>query len=88
MAFNILKKHICGHYLISVHAYKEDSFRIADLITLSNKYCIIYKTLLYQLKMGWVVMKTQEDLRLSLIMHGKGGGAMSSIGVISFMLYS
>lgn len=28
--------------------------------------------------MGWVVMKTQEDwpehLRLSLIMHGKGGG--------------
>lgn len=43
--------------------------------------------------MGWVVMKTQEDwpehLRLSLIMHGKvGGGAMSSIGVISFMLYS
>lgn len=42
--------------------------------------------------MGWVVMKTEEDwpehLRLSLIMHGKGGGAMSSIGVISFMLYS
>lgn len=45
--------------------------------------------------MGWVVMKTQEDwpehLRLSLIMHGEGGGwggAMSSIGVISFMLYS
>lgn len=41
--------------------------------------------------MGWVVMKTQADwpehLRLSLIMHGKGG-AMSSIGVISFMLYS
>lgn len=39
-------------------------------------------------------MKTQEDwpehLRLSLIMHGKGGGGGNEqyIGVISFMLYS